>query len=470
MGFFDKIKKLPNDIRFWIILFLLIRLVGITNPPLEVSHNWRQTSVTMVARNFYEVSPNILYPRIDVGGNTSGITGMEFPFLNYLIYLVSCIFGYTHWYGRLINLVVSSLGIFYFFNLTRKFFTEKVSFYATLVLLASIWFDYSRKIMPDTFSVSLTIIGLYYGITYLLATAPRILDLILYLSFGMLGILSKIPAGYLLVFVLPLIFRKDIWLKTKILFSVATLLMSIPIIFWYFYWVQKLTTIDGLSFFMGRNVSQAIIEIYTHLNDALAHFYDYALKYTGFAGFLLGLIFAIIKKDRKLLMLFGLGFMAFLMVIFKAGFYFTHHSYYIIPFVPVMALVCGYGIASLGSKKIRVILTLAIVLEGILSQQHNFFLTEKQQAIAGLEKVMDKFSDPHDLVVINSNENPTPIYFTHRKGWTATNDQIMDTGFMKDVRAKGGKFLIILKRYLGENTNPSLIKIFENENYSIYKF
>ena len=100
-----------RDVRFWILLFFLLRLIGITQPPLEVAHNWRQTTVTMVSRNFYETDARIWLPKVDMAGEKSGITGMEFPLFNYLIYLMSLLFGYTHWYGRLINLVISSAGI-----------------------------------------------------------------------------------------------------------------------------------------------------------------------------------------------------------------------------------------------------------------------------------------------------------------------------------------------------------------------
>src|SRR5688500_14048264 len=106
-----------KDIRFWILLFFVVRLYGITLPPLELSHSWRQTDGLMIARNFCETDANILYPRIDSAGEKSGIVGSEFPLLNYLIYLVSAIFGYEHWYGRLIVLVCSSIGVFFFYKL-----------------------------------------------------------------------------------------------------------------------------------------------------------------------------------------------------------------------------------------------------------------------------------------------------------------------------------------------------------------
>ena len=167
-----------SDIRCWIILFFVIRLYGITDPPLEAAHNWRQACGCMVARNFLEVDANIFYPRVDMAGEKTGITGTEFPALNYMIYLVSKVFGYTHWYGRLINLIASSIGTYFFFLLVKKYFNPKAALYSTIVLLSSIWFAYSHKTMPDTFSVSIALVSLYSGMLYLERHqfSPRIIE------------------------------------------------------------------------------------------------------------------------------------------------------------------------------------------------------------------------------------------------------------------------------------------------------
>ena len=92
----------------YIVLLFVVRLVGIANPPLEVGHNWRQTTVLMVARNFYEDGLDLLHPRVDMAGELSGITGMEFPLRNALFALVGFVFGFDAGWGRLINLIVSS--------------------------------------------------------------------------------------------------------------------------------------------------------------------------------------------------------------------------------------------------------------------------------------------------------------------------------------------------------------------------
>lgn len=62
----------------WIALFFFHHLPWITQPPVEVSHNWRQTDVTMIARNYFEGESSLFYPKVDVCGEKSGITGAEF--------------------------------------------------------------------------------------------------------------------------------------------------------------------------------------------------------------------------------------------------------------------------------------------------------------------------------------------------------------------------------------------------------
>ena len=226
-------RKLFTDIRFWIFILAIVRLYGITNPPLEVAHNWRQTTVSMVARNFVETDANIFYPRIDIAGDKTGITGMEFPIFNYLIYLFSLIFGYDHWYGRLINLVVSSFGIFFFHKLILKYFKPEIAFYAAFILLVSFWLTYSRKIMPDTFASSLVIMSMYYGSNYL-DKKQSFGNLALYIFFGLTGILSKLPVAYIWIVYLIWFINPGITKSAKLYFMLATLISIAPAYCWYF--------------------------------------------------------------------------------------------------------------------------------------------------------------------------------------------------------------------------------------------
>ncbi len=103
------IKLLFSDVRFWILLFFVIRLFNI-NAPIFDSHHWRQSDGYAIARNFFEIDANIFFPRVDHAGNLTGIMGSEFPIMNYLVFGLYKLFGVDWWQGRLLNLVVSSLG------------------------------------------------------------------------------------------------------------------------------------------------------------------------------------------------------------------------------------------------------------------------------------------------------------------------------------------------------------------------
>jgi hypothetical protein len=445
-------------------------MYGITNPPLEVAHNWRQTTGTMVTRNFYEGSSNILYPKIDFAGEKTGITGMEFPLLNYLDYLVSEVFGYQHWYGRLINLIVSSFGIWFFFRLLKRYFTKETAFNASIILLTSIWFAYSRKIMPDTFATSLVIIGFYYAALFFEEEKRKWLHILLFASFTLLGVLAKLPAGFLLVLYVFFIFNRKISIHLKIVFFVVSGIILAPIAWWYFSWVPYLVEkYEFWHFFMGKPISIGARELIENIGDGLKHFYDSALKFIGFGLFLVGLFFAFKKRSQLLLWILGLGFAAFLVIALKAGFTFTHHSYYIIPFVPIMALVAGYGVAGIQKNRVQIILLAVIILEGTLNQIHDFRLKEHERAFVKLESDLDQFSKRSDLIVVNTIDNSTPIYFAHRKGWVASNDELLNEVFRKDIHQKGCKYIVILKRYLGGELYLELPVVLNTKDWVVYK-
>ncbi len=470
MNYLNKIinKNRLLDIRFWLLLFFLLRLFHITNPPLEVSHNWRQTTVTMVARNFYEVNPNILYPRLDIGGDKTGITGMEFPVLNYLIYLTSLLFGYEHWYGRLINLIVSTIGIWFFYKLIKKQFTEEQAFTSAIVLLCSIWIVFSRKIMPDTFSTSFIIMGIYYAGLYF--ESKRLVHLLCYALFCLLGLLAKLPVGFLLIVLSLFVFHKTIALRSKVFFLSASLIILLPVVYWYFIWVPHLNQVFGFThFFMGSALKDGASEIFSHLFETGFNFFDSAVKYIGFVFFLIGLFFVYKKQDKVLAWIFGLSFLAFIIIMFKSGFAFYHHNYYIIPFVPVMALLCGYGLLQIKNVKWRYVFLIAISLEGILNYQDDLFIKEDDMAIYALEKDFDAISHKEDLVLMNSGNKPTPMYFAHRKGWVTFNDSIQNPVYIAKLKQKGLKFIVILKRSFGYEMELNYPVCVNNPYYTIYK-
>lgn len=471
MDCFAKIvnNKLFSKINVYLLVFFVVRLFHITNPPLEVAHNWRQTTVTMVARNFYEINPNIFYPRLDFAGTKTGITGMEFPLLSYLIYLMSLVFGYEHWYGRLINLIISTLGIYCFHALIKRYFSWRIALYASLILLFSIWFAYSRKIMPDTFSFSFMIMAIYFGTSYF--EYKKTIHLMLYSFFCLIGLLTKLPSGYILIVFSTLLINPKYDTAPKLLFLTSSVLLFVPVAYWYFYWVPHLNqTFHFSHVYMGTSLQEGLCELINHLMDTSVKFFDNAIKYIGFVFFMFGIYKAYQQKNKKVLHLLILACFGFFIVMLKAGFAFHHHNYYIIPFVPMMALVCAYGITQLKNKKWHAYILIAIATEGVLNAQDDFFIKKNNSAVYHLERDLNSIGHQTDLIVINSGKVPTPMYFAHRKGEMNDNNSLLNDTILKRYKAEGYKYVVILKQSFGSEIHPNLHQKINNPYYAVYQF
>ena len=461
-----------KDIRFWIVLFFAVRLYGITQPPLEIGHNWRQSTVTMVARNFYEGDARIAYPKIDIAGEKSGITGMEFPIFNYLIYGTSEVFGYAHWYGRLINLFFSSIGLWFFYLLVRRYFPSPIAFYSTFILLFSIWFRFSRKIMPDTFSMSFILAALYFGLLFLESNDRRkqVFNLGLFVATFAVGSLSKIPSAYLFVLFIPVYLRIEIPLTRKLFLASAGAVVAVAVYYWYYIWVPHLVETYGFwHFFMGKSMSNGANELLLHWSDGLSNFYDKPLKFIGFAAALFGLIFAFRKNDKKLIYIFTLAFTAFFVIMLMAGETFTKHDYYIIPFTPILALSAGYGLSQIQNIRVRLALLAAIALELLGGQYFDFRIKSEFNYLTSIETELDSISLRNDLFLINSGPSPTAMYFAHRKGWVAKNHQITNPEYISDLQSKGLQYVLVLKQAFGADCNPNLPLILDKPEYKVYR-
>ncbi|MCH8317926.1 MAG: hypothetical protein IIA88_05425 [Bacteroidetes bacterium] len=154
----------------------------------------------------------------------------------------------------------------------------------------------------------------------------------------------------------------------------------------------------------------------------------------------------------------------------KAGYYFSHHSYYIIPYTIIMALMAAYAILRFKVKWVAKLILAVIVISGIAAWQHDFRIKKTEDYRLRLESIADNFSARSDLIAINGGANPRDLYFTHRKGWTLGNDEILNAANIEGLIVKGCRYLFINKTYF-ENPIPQLSykSIFENDYYIVYK-
>ncbi len=459
---------LLRDFRFWILFFFLIRMYGITKPPLEIGHDWRQTDGMMIARNFYERDPNILYPTVDVAGEKTGIVGCEFPILNYLVYLVSLVFGFQHWYGRLIVLIFSTSGIFFFHKLIRKYANEPSAFCATIILLVSLWFSYSRKNIPDTFGVSLCLIGLYYALEYV--ESGKFGHLLLFFVLALLGCLSKILAATILTVLLIPIVSKNILLSRKVLLSIFSAGILMGVFWWYFLWVPYLNKSYDFEahFFTGLSFAEGFAQMANNWAKILERFYETPLRYVGFAVFLFSAFYFAYIKSWFHLAVFSLPFLSFMVMLIKTGSNIVEDNYYILTLIPAMAFLAGCGLAQLKSEGNRILILILIAVEGIATQANDFRFREPLASLRKLETIMDGFSHRNDLVAINAGaHNPTAMYFAHRRGWASEIAELSDTTYLSRIKNQGCKFVVVAKELYGDVVLDYPI-VHESQYFKIY--
>ena len=459
------LKQLVLDIRFWIVLFFLIRLIGVLNPPLDPGHNWRQSFTLMLSRNIFEGNTSLLFPMVDNAGERSGILATEFPLFNVLSVILSDLFGYDHWYGRLINLLISSLGLYAFYLTLKRLFTEPLAFYSTLVLSTSIWFAYSQKIMPDTFSSSLILLSIYLIVKYLQKGKAK--HLLFYFIFCSLGALSKIPSVCLLTGLLVLPFVRNIEVRRRILVYAATIIAGAICFWWYFIWNPELVKIYQTTNFFPRSLMQGFSEIIVLWPKFFQKFYFAALQsFIALVCLLAGIFILLKRKNRKLQLTLAITGLTFSFFILKTGSVFPNHGYYIIPFVPVMAFLVGYFLSQI-PKKYALILVFAICAEGIANQQHHLFVKKNQLFKLKLEGLVNKHLEKGSLIIINGGDSYQDIYFAHRKGWSIDNAHLDQENLLDSLQQKGAHYLIIDKHsYLSSFSYYPLL--YEGEDYGIY--
>jgi 4-amino-4-deoxy-L-arabinose transferase-like glycosyltransferase len=457
-----------RDIRFWILVFFCLRMYGITNPPLELHHTWRQTDGTTIARNFYDRNPNILFPTIDLAGEREGVVGSEFPILNYIVYIISLFFGYQHWYGRLVVLIASSLGALFFCKVILIRFSKTAAFNGAVLLMGSFWFSYSRKFLPDVFAASLAIIALYYAFMYL--KEGKVTYLILFTLLGGLGCLSKILAATILTVLMVPIFDAGIPLQRKFLLSLGSFMILTVVVWWYFIWVQYLNATYGISehFFMGMSYSDGIQQIIEGWKSVLRRLFISPLKYTGALALLSSCCILIYKRKSLPLVVFALPFFSYLILIARTGSYMVWDHYYVLTVVPSFAFLIALGLDEIPVAKIAVVIVTVIAAENIGDQINDFRVREPFADLANIESIVDQVSNRNDLIVVNGEAgNPTFLYFTHRRGWAAPNEQLQQDGYLADKITRGCKYLVVAKRIYGDLSLEYAV-VYDSETFKIY--
>lgn len=465
----NRLETIFLDPRFWVTLLFLSGLYWLDIPYYD-DHSARQTGTATIARNFFKFGINPMYPMSDICGEHSpDYFATEFPFLQTLTTPLYYLFGEQYWIGRFVNWSVSCLGLVFFAKLVDRIFGKPVGVYAMLGLIGSVTLMFMRKMMPDTFSLFLAIIGTYFLYRYLDEGKRR--DLLIGGVVVTLGVLSKIPSLMVLTLLSTPFLLKTIPLRRKAWTFAAMSLAGLVTAFWYFYWMGHIQEINRcpplifpVSLLDGFNTFFFEIPRYSYTRFTKVAFFGP----WPFVIFLVGLIYSIWKRQWSLL----LGAVAYtvllLLFAFKTGHVFPTHNYYVIPYIPLMVLFAAQLFHQRWlSWRIALVLILLGIYEPIIKISTDIYLNYEPLE-AELYKLLDEAgSGPNAHIMINGRQiDPTLMYYSRRKGWAITNSTLEKYHWMPDYRKAGLKHLVVDKRRFDKPLRYRLAA--ENKLFRVY--
>jgi hypothetical protein len=304
---------------------------------------------------------------------------------------------------------------------------------------------YSRKVMPDTEALAVYLIGIYYFFEAL--RFGRWKDVVLSFVMLSLGLLLKISVLPLIAFVVFAFVKISNEPKKPVVFLIPFFSL-IPACIWYFIWNPYLASHFGSWYNLGGGLldgGKAFLESPFLLVEQLV-FHPF-FSYLALGSCLYGII-RFVKSGvswawKISLPLFLVLFSGYAL---KSGVIFLTHEYYILPAVPLLAIVGGYALSTLG--KYGWVLMLCISLEAIGNQLYDFRLNQSEAYKLGLGQVAERYIPTDALVAINGNSNPQELYLLGRKGWNLSNETFFQKGIVNKLTAKGCTYLVVNKRTL----------------------
>gem|GEM_PF-2260368 len=416
--------------------------------PPKYMHQWRQADGAMFARNylkdglaFWETRGNNLY-----GTNDSYVVS-EFPLLYYLAALLSKLFGFQHWYVRVLSLLLFFGAAFAFRNLAWQI-TQNRTFAIVAPLLfftSPIVVFYAPNFLPDMPAISSSIIGLW--LLWKGINKKQFAGLVAGAVFTALAGLLKAPAlalhlaacgtlVWLIVFEqtnqIVQAFRSRIWLH-----ATAVLLPLVTFVAWFMYlrWFQgqhpngyfTLNIVPVWKSSPGAVVGTLIKVFYT--------FKEY-LSIPGFILVLTCIAWLILRPNKRqrgthvFLLLYTLALLAYFLLFFPK---FYQHDYYAISMMPVIpiAVVFGYRHFSNISSGVSRALPFALMVFAVLSfanaamQQRNRTKGYNSTYTANneyldIENTFIRLGIAPDarMISLGDKTSGVTLYFMNRDGWT----------------------------------------------------
>lgn len=415
------VRHTPRVVWVLLALGLLLRLVHLDAPPLGF-HAWRQADTAGVARNFAREGMDILRPRADWRGTTSGVAEMELPVYPFAAAVVYRAVGVHEWVMRLMSALASAAAGWFLFRLVSLLVNVHCAAWACgLWMLLPLSVYYGRSIQPEaTLSLGLAA-GMWWmarwsrgGSWWLLAPS----------GVGIaLACAMKVPTLYIGLPIALLCWQRLGWrfVRDPRLWAYAAGVVALPVL-WHWH-ARTLGAESGVRFMFtewgswGRWKESLTLAYWNRLVFGLIA--ERHLTWPGFLVFAAGLV---LPRRGRGEFVFDAWCLALLVYYFLMPERHRVHEYYQYPGMLAGAVYAAKVFDRFWDSRRACLTVLLVAMAGFGGFRLWEYWRREDPATnphAVVARHLAEVTAPGDLVAVLDGipGNPTVLYLADRKGW-----------------------------------------------------
>lgn len=400
---------------------LALRLVHLGAPPLGF-HAWRQADTAGVARNFAREGMNILRPRADWRGTTSGVVEMEFPAYPYLAAAAYRLVGVHEWVMRLMSALASSAAGWFLFRLVALLVNARTGAWsAALWACLPLSVYYGRSIQPEALISLCVAAGVYW--TALWSRGRSAWLLLPAWAAVTLACLLKVPTLYIGLPIAVLCGQRLGWrlvLEPRLWVFAASLVAAVFAWYWHAHTLGNETGLHFMTSWGGWGEFRLLLTWSFWNRMVFALLAERHLTWAGFALFAVGVWLPRRGPGERVFDAWALAVLVFVMLLPERQ---RVHEYYQVPAMLGLVVFVAKVLDRFWERRRPVLIVALAGMAGFTGFRLVEYWRQENPASnphAIVARELAGRTDPGDLVVVLDGlaGNPTVLYLADRKGWT----------------------------------------------------